>query len=333
MRIACSLAVVAAVLHVAEPARACGGFFCSSQTPIPVDQTAERILFEVNDDASVTATVEVSYFGDPSAFSWIVPVPETPTSVDVASPSVLLLLDQATRPRILPRPTFCSTPPSPGGGSDAGTGVDAGSLSDGGSPAGDGGVVVQPLPNVGPYGEIVVVSATDPAELVTWLNDNDYLVTAAMEPFIAQYVDEGQKFLAVRLQPSAGVDDIVPIRFTCPGDGPHIPLRMTAIAARPELSVIAFIAGAGRYRSLEYPDFVVDPADVRLDRFGRYNYFPLVSWLVDEEGGRAFVTERAQPAASIKTLVAQQFLNTADADAARADLNAILDRRAFVTRL
>ena len=79
--IACTTAMLAP-----SPATACGGFFCSNS---PVDQNAERILFEVHEPpVGVTAVVEISYTGDPDAFSWIVPVPETPT-LDVVPVSTL----------------------------------------------------------------------------------------------------------------------------------------------------------------------------------------------------------------------------------------------------
>ena len=333
-----SFVVVAAAaamvpLFTASRADACGGLFCGQptlgQTSVPVDQTAERILFEVNDDGSVTATVEISYAGDPADFSWILPVPATPTDVDVAPASILRLLDRATVPTIIPPPTTCSNAPPPfaGGAADAGAAADSGGFA-------DGGVTVTPLPNAGPYGDIVVVESTDPDALVAWLNDNGYLVTPAMEPAIDAYVLEGQKFLAMKLQPTSAVDDIVPVRFTCPGQAPHIPLRLTALASLPEMSIVAFIAGAGRYRPMSYRDFTVDPALVRWDRrAGRYNYAALVSYLVDEEGGKAFAVERAQSAAVTKQRVDGTFLGTADEQEARAELDAVLGRRAFVTRL
>ena len=70
--------VVGAITVVgAERADACGGLFCSQISPTPVDQASERIVFEVNDDRSVTATIEIKYQGTPENFSWIVPVSGT----------------------------------------------------------------------------------------------------------------------------------------------------------------------------------------------------------------------------------------------------------------
>ena len=319
-------AAVVVVSLAAERADACGGLFCASQGSIPVDQTAERILFEVNDDGSVTATVEITYAGDPAAFSWIVPVPEQPTDMGVASPSLLRLLDQATVPSIIPPPFTCSADFDSGEGEGEGEAAPT-------APEDDGVEVVE-LPNVGPYGDIVVVSSDDPEALADWLNENGYLVTDAMQPAIAAYVAEGQKFLALKLQPDVAVDEIVPVRFTCPGVGPHIPIRLTALASLPEMSIVAFVAGGGRYRPTNYRDFVVDPALVRWDvATNRYNYAALVSFLVDQEGGQAFAVERAMPSGAFRAAVDATFLGTADEGEARAELNGLFDRRSYVTRL
>ena len=65
--------LVAATVWVgAERAEACGGLFCGNT---PVDQTAERILFEVNDDNTTSAVIEIQYQGRAEDFSWVIPVP------------------------------------------------------------------------------------------------------------------------------------------------------------------------------------------------------------------------------------------------------------------
>ncbi len=44
----------------AQPAAACGGFFCQNS---PVDQAAERILYTVNDNGTITTLIEIQYTG------------------------------------------------------------------------------------------------------------------------------------------------------------------------------------------------------------------------------------------------------------------------------
>jgi hypothetical protein len=77
---------------------------------------------------------------------------------------------------------------------------------------------------VGPYGAAVVESS-DPTALVGWLRDNGYRVPPVMDPYIAAYTNDGMKFLALKLLPEQGVDDIQPLRFSLAGTTPSIPVR------------------------------------------------------------------------------------------------------------
>src|SRR6185436_3102817 len=80
-----SLALLAALagsslLLTSSEASACGGFFCGRQ---PVDQTAERILFEVGQD-SVTMTTQISFNGKAADFAWILPLSDVPALESLA---------------------------------------------------------------------------------------------------------------------------------------------------------------------------------------------------------------------------------------------------------
>jgi hypothetical protein len=333
MRIGLGVVVAVVTLHAAD-ALACGGLFCSASQPVPVDQNAERILFEIEEDGSVTATVEIQYSGDPSAFSWIIPVPETP-ELGVADAAALRVLDQLTRPQVTPPPQTCDS--SGGGGIPLGFGCAASAPLDGfavneSAPGAGPSVDVENLPRVGPYDDIVVVDSVSTDALVDWLNTNDYVVTPAMEPIMAEYVAEGSKFLALKLAPDAGISDIQPIRFTCPGqDGiATIPLRLTAVSAEPEMGVLVFVAAPTRYESASWPSVSVPDEDVRFsNQFGQYNYFALVSWLVDEAGGRAFVPELAQSSASVLN---RQVFDPVTFEAVDVSVVRPLLDEAFVTR-
>jgi len=272
-------------------ALACGGFFCSALNLVPIEQNAERVLFEVNGEGklagTVTVTVEISYTGNPSDFSWVLPVTDLVGDLAVAPPQALQLLDDVTSPRIIPPPTRCTDPlPMPfplmgdsvlfRGAEDA-------------MPAGD--VLVENLDQVGPY-EPQLVSSDDASALITWLNDNDYLITPEMEPAVADYVSDGMKFLAMKLAPDSEVSDIAPIQVTYPGDEPMVPLVLTSVAAEPEMGVVVFVAGGARYESANYTNLEVDSELVQAHpTFGDSNYYPLVSWQIDDAGGEAMVTE------------------------------------------
>jgi hypothetical protein len=318
--------VLAGTVLSPRPARACGGLFCSTS---PVDQNAERILFEVHETGYVTATVEISYAGDPDAFSWIVPVPETPSDMDVAPPSALRLLDNVTAPIIISPPTKCSDNwrgsfPVPGPVADSSTAAPE---------AGD--VVVEDLPAVGPY-DPEVVSSDDPEALVAWLEENNYLITDEMKPLIASYSENGYKFLGVKLLPDAGVSDISPLTFTCPSpDGaPLIPIQLTAVASEPEMGILTFILGESRFAPMNYQQLTVDTDLVQFNpRDGSSNYYPLVSWLVDQEGGRAFVTELAAQSNTLENNVQSAFLSTSDFEEAQAWVADKLAAHRYTTRM
>ena len=84
-------------LVVPSHAFACGGFFCNSLEP--VDQSAERILFAVDDQAgTVTAHVQIFFEGDADDFAWVVPVPSIP-ELFLSTDSLFTVLDERVGPQ------------------------------------------------------------------------------------------------------------------------------------------------------------------------------------------------------------------------------------------
>lgn len=80
-----SVAIIVTSALAADAALACGGLFCSGANPIVVDQSSERIIFEVLDSGDVRTMVDIVYQGRPEDFSWIVPVPDVPSALDVTT--------------------------------------------------------------------------------------------------------------------------------------------------------------------------------------------------------------------------------------------------------
>ena len=94
-RTVATLALLASSLLPATNALACGGFFCSS---IPVDQSKERIVFAIDDEAGeVEVHVQIFYAGPAPEFAWVVPVPAVP-EVGVSSDQMFNLVSQMTQP-------------------------------------------------------------------------------------------------------------------------------------------------------------------------------------------------------------------------------------------
>ncbi len=245
-----SLALTAFAALVPDPAAACGGFFCART---PVDQSAERVLFEV-DEGRVRATVQITYAGAPEDFAWVLPTPGVATVEDVFPQLALSGLDVATQPRY--EGLWCMMDMAAGEGGGGGG-------DEGGGGGGPEGVIVHEVKEVGPFATAVVES-DDSDALVTWLRENDYRITDAMIPYVDAYVAEGIVFVALKMKPDADTEDISPIVFSWPGDSPMIPLRLTAVAAEPEMSVVTWVLGKERFHSDNFEAVTVNDDDLEI---------------------------------------------------------------------
>ncbi len=332
-----SLLTSAAVLAAAfqsSPARACGGFFCGRQ---PVDQTAERILFEVG-EGSVTMTTQISFNGDAADFAWVLPLSDVPEadSLAVFPQRALNALDAGSGPLFqLPDDSACyfAFPFA-----ESGAPVDSAQDD---SAGGGGDVQVYIRAEVGEY-DVAVVGSEDPAQLVAWLRDNDYRITAAMEPYVRQYTEEGLKFLALKLLDTADVRDLSPFRFTLPGTTPTIPLRMTALAAEPEMSIVAFVLADQRFESKNWANVEIADDQITFDPFSFQfpvptNWAALVASGVDAAGGEGWVTEFAgssEPyAQQVQSQIERGFFPMEEDEAAAEALLGVLQAHPYMTRL
>ena len=300
-----TVAVVVAWVASTQPVLACGGFFCIDT---PVDQNAERIIFTQNGDGTVSAYVQIEYTGAAPDFSWILPLPDAIDAEDVEVPEDAMAafreLEVATDPVFIPPPLpECATRPPM---------VMA-------AAAAPGSVEVFASGEVGPYG-FDVVGSEDPDALVSWLRDNSYRVTEAMEPLIDLYVEEQFVFLAMKLRPDQGAQDVEPVKVTYPSSQPMIPLRLTAVAANPNMAVMVWIYADVQAAPVNYGKMEIANEDlVFFGRGGSNNYRQLMSQKANEQEGQAFITEYAAPTSLLN--VAHPLLQ---------DLSS---RYAYVTRL
>jgi hypothetical protein len=273
---------------------ACVGLFCQN---VPVDQQAERIIFAVNDDGTITAYVQINYTGSAPDFSWVVPVPSVP-EVDVAEMATFNELQRLTDPIIIsPQIPDCAP-----------IAVPAMAMEDSAT-AGGGDVQVLASGTAGPFA-FDVVTSEDPEALIVWLEDNDYRITDEMKPLIAVYTEEGLFFLAMKLQPEQGVQDIQPVVMTYISDHPMIPIRLTAVAAIENMSIYTWIFGDEQAYTTNYARPTIADEHIRGDffQFGGTNYLNVVDQTVDLYQGRAFITEYAQPTREFEQLFPQDEL-------------------------
>jgi len=271
------------LLISAPPGLACGGLFCQN---VPVDQSAERIIFTV-DPGSISAYVQINYTGSAPDFAWVLPVPSVP-EVDVAEMSSFNELQVATDPVfMLPPMPECMFRDMP-----------VMSAAEGAS-AGD--VTVYSSGEAGPYAYDVVGTETgNSTALVDWLNENSYRITPEMEPLVQVYVQEGMVFLAMKLQPDQGVQDIQPVKMTYQSERPMIPLRLTAVAANPNMGVYTWIFGRAQAESQNYAKLEVSDEQLSALPFGGgTDYLQQVATGIDQYEGKAFITEYAQPTSQL----------------------------------
>ncbi len=249
-----------------SPSRRAVVFFC---TTVPVDQNAERIIFTQNNDGTVTSYVQIEYTSSAPDFSWILPQPEAIDVEDVEVPEDAIAafteLDVATDPVFIP-------PPLPECLTIAAS-----------APAASASVEVFASGEVGPYG-LDVVGSADPNALIGWQRDNSYRVTPEMEPLIDLYVEEGFVYLAMKLRPDQGVQDVEPVNVTYPSSGPMIPLRSQL--SRPiHMAVMVRIYADKQATPTNYAKIDIANEELILfGRGGRNNYNQLMGDKADEYG-------------------------------------------------
>lgn len=300
--------LIAALLLSPAPALACGGFFCDAVID-PVVQTAERVLFRVNPDDTVTTVVEIQFEGEPIDFGWVLPVSAAidPDAVTTAPAGLFDELEELSSPRfVLPAYESAMSADAAGlympmmSGCGAGCGNGAFGVDDG-----FGGVVpdlsgVEVVGNAvaGPYA-IEIITAESADNLVNWLQFNGYQVpSSAMEP-IATYVSAGMSFLGLKLQPDVPAGPIDALSFTYPAEGPMLPLVLTSVAAVADMEITAYVLADERYAPANYLDVPFEYGDLSWTDDGTTNYDDLLPTALDLAGGQAFVTEFARPVAEI----------------------------------
>lgn len=266
-----------------ERAEACGGCFHPPEPPMQQMQTLQtvtdhRMVLSVS-PTQTTLWDQFSYSGDPSEFSWILPIHGGPeVQVELAQDDFLSMLDSLTAPTFtLPLtpsrncPT-CFFPPSASGpsigcgagASLGGTAFNGADASSGRSADGGTGVTVYRQQTVGPY-EVVVLSGTDGSALSNWLTTHGFVVPPSMQPTLDYYVSLHTDFVALRLQPGLGETRMSPVRVTSPGAQPFLPLRMVAAGVSDKVGLTLVVVSSSRMEAMNFPNTEVDSANLTYD--------------------------------------------------------------------
>jgi MYXO-CTERM domain-containing protein len=294
-RIATFFAVVGALTAflwgvAPNEAEACGGCFAPNDSVTVV--TSHRMAVSIS-TTQTTLWDQIEYAGDPEDFVWVLPI-QGEVLVELADNAFFEALSGVTTVNLQgtfpPLRTRCPDPcagsfrGSPSSAADAGTAADSSTS-----------VTVYGEAVVGPY-ETVTIGSEDPTALITWLQDNGYAVPDETLPMIAHYVEEGLNFSVLRLSPNAGVNQMQPVRVTTPGMMPVFPLRMVGAGVQDSVGLDLYIIAEGRYGAANFDVLEVDRSRLAYDwDTSSFNYLDVFSDTLAEAGGRAWITEYAQP--------------------------------------
>jgi hypothetical protein len=232
--------LIAAALLVAAPARACG---CG--VALLADVTRERaLIIERPGREEIIASFDLLSEGAGRA-AIVLPVPSDPVVEEIEAGDPLMYLDIATRPPIDP---------------DAPDGATAG--------AAGGGVAVIGRDVIGGY-DVTRLNADDAGALDTWLDQNGYAMPEGAEPILAEYVDQGWRYVAIRL--AAGVSGALrPLRVSFDTEQLVYPMQLSQLGTSPlDLTLYVLADGERRIEGLteSYSGAVADlepepPAEV-----------------------------------------------------------------------
>jgi len=273
-----------------ERAEACGGCFIPPGEPTVV--TGHRMAMTVSPTQSVLWD-SIQYSGEPEDFAWVLPVKKG-ARIESANSAFFEVLEGVTATRIVQPYIDC-------GGGESGCGTAQYASEDaysGGLESPSAGGEQDPVEvvhhgNVGPY-ETVTLATDTPGALNQWLEDHGYNVDASSQPIIDQYVAEDFDFIALRLQPGKGVQQMTPVRIVSEGSNVALPLRMVAIGTGAQTPIILYVIGEGRYRVRDFADVSVEP-DLLTWNFKNQssNYASLHDATLKANDGKAFITSYA----------------------------------------
>lgn len=263
-----ALPLLASLLSPAD-ARACGG--CFHPEDQPPDQSsvvlAHRMALSISTDVSVLWD-QVQYTGSPAEFAWVLPV-KPGARVEVASDAWFEALDAATSVRVIPPTLQCVSQttqevPTYYGyrRGCSGAAMSAGCAADGAALMGtetetvteitelapqEDPVTIVHQGSAGPY-ETVTLHSDVPGALPEWLTSHGYAIDADIQPIIDAYATEGFDFIALRLLPDKGVQQMKPVRVIQPGAMTALPLRMVAAGTGANVDLTLFVISEGRYQ-------------------------------------------------------------------------------------
>jgi hypothetical protein len=283
--------VVSSALLPIRDARACGGCFPPQMESQSTVVSGHRMAFAIS-TAQTVLWDQIKYAGSPKEFAWVLPI-KGDAVLELSNDAWFETLDAATSAQVL-SPSFSCIPAS-------GPGCFCGGASGGETGGGDDLAQSAPPPvtvthegTVGPY-ETVTLHANVPNALPAWLTSHGYAIDPSVQPIIDAYTSEGFDFIALRLLPGQGVQQMKPVRVVTSGMSASLPLRMVAAGTGANVAITLFVIGEGRYEAQNFPNAQMDPATVTWDFTQKSSDYATVRGaLLATNGGRTWNSAFAQ---------------------------------------
>jgi hypothetical protein len=242
---------------------------------------------------SATRTVlwdQFQYSGSPSEFAWVLPV-RAGAYLEASTDAWFEALETVTATKVTSPPLICAQT-----NSNSGDGCALGGASSAkayGGPAqrdNSNSVVVLHEGTVGPY-ETVTLRSQSGGDLRTWLTTNGYSIPWNVDPIIDAYVAEGWDFVALRLRPGFGVQQMTPVRVVTPGGAYALPLRMVAAGVGESVSIVLYVIAEGRYTMPDLSEVSIDPKQLSWDFNAKdSNYLALRNDALFRNARRSYLT-------------------------------------------
>jgi hypothetical protein len=162
-------------------------------------------------------------------------------------------------------------------------------------------VVVEARGEAGIF-EWAALTSTGGSALLTWLNDNDFAVSATAATLLDAYIQDDWHFLAVRVREPDSVSsatgdiEIPPIQFTCQTTRRVYPMAISQVSAASEVEVVIYILSDHRAAAGNLANLTIDENEIIYDAASESetNYEQLFRQAISAQGGRALITEHAE---------------------------------------
>ena len=255
-------------------------------------------------DGKTTITMANDYVGNLDAFAMLVPVPVVLQEEDVRVVSADLVnrLDSYSAPRLV-RYTCedfmgfdMMSSASACGDKDAMLSVQSADSADTAL-----NVTVENSFEVGIY-EIVILSAEDAGDLLTWLDREGYAADPAAEEMLGDYIEQGTYFFAAKVS----LDDLgaskwlEPLQFSYEASTLALPIRLGTLNSPGEQDLVIYVVNEAEFGSAgisNYPQISVEsecmwePASGGETVGDHYNSAFDAAWEEGAEGGAAWSRE------------------------------------------